>query len=738
MTPTFFGPSLARRASLVALVAGMLAASPAWAQQTASAAPQDSISNPDIIVTAQRRAERSLDVPITLTTVTADQLASAGANQLSDLARVSPALRFDSAAAFAQPSIRGIGTQVTNSGAGSNVAIYTDGFYSPNPLAADFQLLNIQSIQVLKGPQGTLFGRNTTGGAILVTTADPKEEPEGQIKASYGSFEATRLQGYATFGLAKGIAFDVEGLYSRGNGFVRNIVTGSKKDGRYENWSVRAGLKVELSDRASVLFRYSHLENDDPTSLLTQPFEGYIGGYPGSNFGVGTPFPASFYSTKPREIATSEPTVFFSGTNIAQMTIKLDLDFANLTSYSQYRTEKSLIVENLDNTSATLATGGVLLHIGVDDETISQELLLTSKAGTRLQWSAGLFYFRSRDSWDIRFGLPTTADPFASFRFGRSSTTTESMAAFADATYEITPQFFITAGGRFTHDVVRDAYYTNGSFPALGFPPTLKGDKFTPRAVLRYKPTPETSLYASYTKGYKAGTIDVGDARAIRGPNDRNVQPESINAYEVGFKYDDRQLAFDLAAYYYDYKDLQVSVFRDLAQASVLNAATSRIYGVDGQIRYSFDRHFSANVGAAYTHGRFKNFPEAPVFQPLVPGGPAVPISTQLYNVTMQRVPEFTGNVGARYAADVAGGELALSGNLYYTSNFFFGPSGIQYKQNGYEVLSLRAQWTDTLAVYGDNLTDRDYRTQTLVNGFGAGAVFAAPATWGVQVGAKF
>ncbi|MET0239179.1 MAG: TonB-dependent receptor [Sphingobium sp.] len=726
--------------SVLALSVGLIAATPAHAQT-----PADEAASPDteIVVTAQRRAERSLDVPITLTTVTSDQLQAAGVNQLSDIARVSPALRFDTAAAWSQPSIRGIGTQVTNSGAGSNVGVYVDGFYSPNPLAADFQLMNVQSIQVLKGPQGTLFGRNTTGGAILVTTSEPSTTPAAEVKASYGSFAAKRVQGYATFGLAENVAVDVEGLFSKGRGFVHNIVTGRNDDGAYENWSVRGGLKVDLSDRASILLRYSHLENDDPTALLTNPFEGYIGGYPGSEFGVGTSFPASLYSTKPRTVATSEPTAFYSGSDIAQLTIKLDLDFADVASYSQYRTEKSLIVENIDNTAATIVNGGLLLHVGVDDETVSQEFLLTSKPGTALQWSAGLFYFRNRDTWDIRLGMPTASEPLAASRFGRSSTTTESFAAFADATYEVADNLFVTGGGRFSHDVVRDAYFTVGFFPAQGFPPNLKADKFTPRVVLRYKPTDQSSLYASFTKGYKAGTLDVGDADANRGPNDRVVQPEDINAYEVGYKFDNRVFGVDLAAFYYDYKNLQVSVFKDFAAASVLNAATSRIWGLDGQARYSPVGGLDLNIGAAYTNARYRKFQNAPVFQPLTPGGPSVPVSTSLTDVTMQRVPEFTGNIGARYKTDLGGGELALSGNLYYTSSFFFGPSGIQYKQNGYEILSLRAQWTDpsdryTLAVYGDNLTDRDYRTQTLVNAFGAGTTWGAPATWGVQLGAKF
>ena len=127
-------------------------------------------------MTAQRRSEKMVDVPISITALGAEQLATANVQNLADIQQLTPSLRFDNQIGFFQPTIRGIGTAVTTSGGGSNVGIYINGFYSPNPLAADFQLMNVTDVQVLKGPQGTLFGHNTTGGAILVTTAEPSAE----------------------------------------------------------------------------------------------------------------------------------------------------------------------------------------------------------------------------------------------------------------------------------------------------------------------------------------------------------------------------------------------------------------------------------------------------------------------------------------------------------------------------------------------------------------------------------
>ena len=693
----------------------------------------DEADSGEIIVTAQRRAELSRDVPITITAISSDQLEAAGANQLSDIAKVSPALRFDSQATWVQPSIRGIGTSVTTSGGGANVGLYVDGFYSPNPLATDFQMMRTQGVQVLKGPQGTLFGRNTTGGAILVSTADPSEELDGEMRVSYGRFNTLGAQGYMTFGLQDGLAMDVEGSFRRGNGYVHNVTTGSDRDGAFKNWSIRTGLKAQLSDDISLLVRYQHNDVDDPTFMADNL-------YSDPTFGPGTNFPAATYTTVPGQVASAFPNEFLSNTDSIQATFKADLGMADLTSYTQYRHEKSLLIEDLDHTALNV----FLIHIPVEDKTFSQEVLLTSKPGSALQWTVGGFYMSNQDTWRTAIGTPSASAPRASIALGGSGTTTKSLAFFADLTYEVSPKLFLTVGGRYAHDTVEDPYFILPFSGVRTYVPELKKDKFTPRVVLRYKPSDESSIYASYAKGYKAGILDVG------GSTGAVVQPEDVNAFEVGYKFDNRTLAVDVSAYYYDYKNLQVSLFKgNPPSAQIINAANSEIYGLEGALRYRVSDAFQLNLGAAWTHGRYKRFVDAPIYARCTlvacssQGINFVIVPTLLSDVTMTRTPEFTGNIGARYTAEVGGGKLALSGNLYYTSSFFFGPSGTQFKQDGYEVLSARAEWTDaadrfTLAVFGDNLTNNRYRTQVQYNNFGIGSIWSAPTTYGVSVGIKF
>lgn len=697
--------------------------------------------NGEIVVTAQRRAERSVDVPITVTTLGADQLATANARDLVDIAKVTPSLRFDSAAGFTQPTIRGIGTSVVTSGGGANVGIYVDGFYSPNPLASNSQLMNVQSVQVLKGPQGTLFGRNTTGGAILIQTAEPSEKFGGKLKASFGRFNDLLSQGYVTGGIAPGVAVDLEGMYRYGEGFLTNIANGDSHAGQYDSYSLRAGLKVNVGESGSLVVRYMRVKLDDPRPVSSNAYVDPV-------LGVGAPFfaPPGSFTTDPDLVAKDQPGIFRSKSDTFQGTLKLDLGFADFTSYTQYRTEKVNQSQDLDISAVPLFQIG----IPVKDKTFSQEILLNSKPGGALQWTAGLFYFSNKDAFQTYADTAGAfRDPNGPTRLGGSSTTTKSYAAFADATYELAPKLFVTAGARYAHDAVTDAYYEVGA--TKNPVPSIKANKLTPRLVVRYKPNEQSSIYASYTQGYKAAVIDVGGS--CQNPPAfacNQIKPENINAYEVGAKFGNRVLTLETAGFYYDYKNLQVSSYLADGRANITNAASSEIYGLEGAVRLRLVEGLELNTGASWTHARYKTFENAPVYAPsgcvdpsTCPFSFVIPAGTTLRNVTMQRTPEFTGSLGAVYETALAGGELALSGNLYYTSKFFFGPSGVQFPQKGYGVATARIQWTDpsdamTVALWGDNLTNKRYLTSMQYNSFALGANWNAPRTYGIELGFSF
>jgi iron complex outermembrane recepter protein len=687
----------------------------------------------EVIVTAQRRAERLQDVPITLTAINAEQIERNNVQKLSDITALTPAVRIDYEGSFAQPTIRGVGTDFVATGTGSNVGLYIDGFYSPNALAADFELLNVQSIEVLKGPQGTLFGRNSTGGAFLVNTSEPTQDFHGKAEVSDGSYSTQRYQAYVTGGVDH-FAVDVSGMYTRSRGYVDNLVTGSEDDGAYRNWAFRVGAKATLTDQISFLFRYSHSDMNDPTAILTNAYT--IKGAP-QTLASALNIPGVQVATTPNDLAETTDQVSRLKTDTYQLTGDFDFHFATLRSYTQYRQDQSYSFMDEDFSSAPIFSVG----FSSIDRIFTQELILTSPTEQRLQWTAGAFYLDWTDRFPAAYGYVGGA-PAA--LLDATYADTWSAAAFADATYEVIDNLFLTAGARYTHDVVAKGHFVAGAFlggPFEIFYPTLKNDRVTPRAVVRYKLSDSSSVFLSYTQGYKAGLINMS------GPPDRTIKPEKLDSYEVGYKYVTRPFTLDLSAYYYNYRDLQSAI--NLEGVNVYtNAATSRIFGFEGQVSYQVTQALDVSAAAAYLNAKYRNYPTAVGFSQCLAAacgagfGSFLQTTVDATGFEMQRAPKFTGNLSARYSKALPFGKVSLSGTFYQTSGFYFDTSE-QYPQASYNTLGLRLEWTDpsdryTLAIYGDNVTDSHYLRQVLTNTFGAGAVWAEPASVNGSIRVRF
>ncbi len=742
------------RPSLItaAVIAALVAAAPAGAQAQTSAptsasassstaqssAPAPAASLQEIVVTAQRRAEPIQNVPITITYLSASQLTKAGVTTLGDIASVTPGLRFDYAGTFAQPTIRGVGTDLALSGSGSNVGVYIDGFYSPNPESNDFQLLNIKSIQVLKGPQGTLFGRNTTGGAILVTTSAPSHRTDFMARADYSSFNTQKYETYFTTGITHDLAFDIGGLYTKSDGWIHNIANGGRDAGAYKDYAVRAGLLWTPTDNLSFLLRYAHTGTHDPSNL---DLTGYSSGGVIQLFGRFVP--GTIITSSPNQVAyDNERVVMLQHTNVTQLTGKYDFGVGTLTSYTQYLAEDGETYESLDYSSFRALN----LNIHVLDHTFTQEFLVNSKPGTRLQWTAGIFILNNRDIWPTYgqgfFVQPATLPTLLPLHFlAGSATTNRSFAGYFNLTYQLAKKWFLTGGFRYTHDEQSEGFYRTAA-PSLIRYPTLSSNRGTPRVVVRYQINRESSTYASFSTGYKAAIYNVGGGQTAP------IMPESLKAYEVGYKFSGPKVTADFASYFYDYKDLQVETYatiNGIPLSLVNNAATARIWGFDGSMDYALDSAWRFNLGMNYTHAIYTSYlgaPTNPECLNFATCGAAFGIygngTTNASGFDMLRAPRFTGNFGPTYTAELPGGSvLALSANYYYTSSFYFDPAN-QFREGGYGTLGVRADWTSpsgqwSAALYGDNVTDKRYLTQVLANAPGIGAAWDSPAVVGVS-----
>ena len=743
------GAGRALRAGLLASCACALSfAGTAFAQegpqqqaQSENATPQGSEAETglaDIVVTAQRRTENSKDVPVSVALVGTEALASVAATGLFDIVKLISAVRFDTRVGNNTPAIRGLSTTVTGPGLGTNVGVYLDGFFSPSLQAVNMQLNNVENIQVLKGPQGTLFGRNVAAGAILVNTSKPSEVTRANLELAYGNYNTKRGQFYGTTGIVEGMAADIAVAYLTSDGYVTNLLTGDEDFGKKKQLAVRAGLNIQLSDKFSVLARYSYTNNNDPTPLFLQPavINGQI-------FCDKCVIPGARFSTKPSRSFYTVPVSNRVRGDAFQLTAEYDLGPANLTSYTQYRKDfqdgygaGGNYTQLPPLTPTPGGNAGLPLALLPSDKTFTQELLLTSKPGSRLQYTAGLFYLWVKSAFGVNLAISPGALPSA-YIFGfNSGVTNRSMAGYADLTYEVSEKLFLTGGVRYTRDKVFDGF--NQQRTGLINFPSLTDGNVTWRAVARYAVTDTTNVYGSVSTGYKNALFNV--VSPIINP----VKAETLTDFEIGVKHASRNFSLNMAGYYYLYKDAQIvsaSIFNNLPATFVRNAGQSKLYGVEGDARYRFSNNFDIHASANLNHTEYGTFLGAPFFNPV--GPPFREGGQDATGTPLIRSPEFTASVGATVRQPFSNGELALTGNFSYTSEFFWYP-GRQVREAPYGLLDLQLAWTDSAdlwraALTAKNLTNKHYRTQLFNSanaGFGAG--WNAPTLVEFSVSRKF
>lgn len=487
---------------------GLEAARTAAPDESSAAIDSQGAAPQAIIVTAQKRAEALEEVPISIAAVSAQQLTESGVTEVVGLSQTVPALRINYAGTFVLPTIRGVGSVVALPGLVQNIATYVDGYYIPTPSASNLELINVESVNVLKGPQGTLFGANATGGAISVTTLTPQEDPSALIRLSYGSYNNLKAQGYVTGGLADGLAADLAASYEYGDGYITNVVDNDDNVGRFRKYSVRPKLRWEATDDITFTLGYEHSYSDDPITQLLVPRDG-------ATVGRGDPSAIIVFDQR-KKIAHDQVGFARRKVDAYTLTSEFDFDFATLTSYTGYRKDRISQGMDYDSTSAAINFS----DWNVNDKTFTQEFNLASNDnGGPLSWVVGAFYMKYKDQYDFNVN---GSDIFV------SQNETTSYAAFADVTYEIIDNLFLTGGVRYTRDKPEVAYDLIGVRQDSG-DVTFEDVAF--RAVARYELSPGSNIYASFSQGYRSGGLP-GSAFDANTP----VEPEYIDAFEVGYK----------------------------------------------------------------------------------------------------------------------------------------------------------------------------------------------------------
>lgn len=663
----------------------------------------------EIVVTAQKRAENMQDVPLAVSAVDAKALSAMGVSGTEDLNVAVPGLNFTNGVGSGLPFIRGVGTSDTSPGNENAISIYVDGVYIPSSTAGIFDFNNIDRIEVLRGPQGTLFGRNASGGIIHVITKDPDlVDSHLDVTVGYGNFSTFTGNLYGSTPLGDSVAVDLAMTYSdQGDGYGEKIQTG---DDIFEGSSlgIRSKLLWELSDDTTVTLSGSYNEDD-------------------SSFGFGyqvvdTPTPGVDYWD-----VEGDPGAYWNDSESKLTSLKIEHDLGDLvfTSITAYQDNEADYSTDADATPLPIINARIV----TSEKVFTQELQLASRGESPLSWTAGLYYFTSeadlhRDLTGLAAGGPD------SVLQNNGIQDTDSYAAYGQLAYDLTDRLALTAGLRYTKDERSyDSNWILADGTVLTQPPGYENEddasEPTWRLALDYQMNEDTMVYASYSRGFKSGVYVTSELAAP--PTD----PEILDAYEIGSKMTvfDGNGRLNLAAYYYDYKDMQVQFVDDFGSQLLSNAGESEIMGVEAEFDYAPTENLTLRTSISSTiKAEYTDFDNAP--------SPTTGGVFDASGFDVVRNPDYTVSVGGDYDIYTESGVINLAANYYYNDGWYPEIDNV-LRVDSYSLFNASATWTSLdekfkVQLWGKNLTDEEYESDLVTLVFPI-YIPANPRTFGVK-----
>jgi len=724
----------------------------------AAAAAGDPEILQDIVVTAQRFAERSQDVPIAMSVLSAESLEARGAEGIDALQNVAPNTRLVASSGGSGSSahifIRGVGQRDYDITQEAQVPVYVDGVYLARTTGSLLNFMDLEQVEVLRGPQGTLFGRNAVGGAIQIVSARPSDEYSGRVRATIGRFDRLDVEGVGNIPLSDTLRLRVSGASLNRDGYAKLVPTGREVNDQQE-LAGRAQLLWKPSEQLESTLRFDYTSRDTNGGLqnlfaVNDPAAPQLVAANAQHAALGLPLvDAALIPTDPfRGLSYFE---FPEETDIWGGSLHVSYDFGSvtLTSISAYRGLDSVFAMDYDGTQYALMEN----RTSNDQHQVSQELQLQGAARDEwLKWIAGVYYFKENvvqaqefvgappqivrtgpGIYDFEY-VPNTGFPFSY----EGDQTTRSIAAYAQATFRLAEGLNVALGVRGTRDEKDyDSFVLNSVGPTYIRPPGRVSESWndtSPRFAIDYRISPRVMLYASAAKGFQSGGFN-GRVYAPRAPE--SFDPQEMWAYQAGVKTDllDRRLRLNASAFFYDYQNYQgLSIIPGTINLVVSNIAAVELTGGEIEADFRASSGFSMNASIAYLHSAIKD---------IVPGG-AVTIQE---NFHLPEAPEWTLQIGAQQAIALGEwGALTIRADASYVDDtqFRLGITPTE-REEGYALANARLiltpsseRWSADFFV--TNLFDKEYRTYAQYSS-GVGvttAVWGRPLEWGLSVKARF
>lgn len=739
---------LSRKQTLAALMFAAAAAPfAAYAQEDTERSGLD-----EIVVTAERRASTLQDTPIAISAVTGESLEKSNTFDTEALSYSVPGLNVQRDV-VGKAVIRGVGTENFTVGGDPGVAVYNDGAYMARSSTAIFDFFDVNRVEVLRGPQGTLYGRNAVGGVINVISNAPSDEFEANASFSYGNFDAKRLEAAVSGPLGDNVRVRLAGVYSKRDGFTNNIFPGVEARGLDELdtkdlWALRARLDFDLASNLKLeLIGDIYRDDSNPPAFWytqqTLPWQSPTSVYPRDLRTVSNGYETATPGVSDLQVGQANKQ---DQTGVTGRLTWEGQGFT-VTSTSAWRGTKFDWINDGDGLSDFL-----VVYFQRDESTqFTQDLQIASNGDGAFEWIVGGF-FLTEDS-DGVYAIPL-GPAFGNNTIVYDGTNkTNAFGVFAEGKYTF-GDFSLTAGLRYS-DETKDATldFAFAGLPAkplassvlFSYDESASFNAFTPRFVLDYKPNEDTTLYASVTRGFKSGGFSLLDNPL------NSFNEEFIWSYEIGSKmrmFDDR-FELNTSAFYYNYSDQQLSQVTTLATQTT-NAGSSTVWGIEAEFKALLTDDFEIDGNIAYLNAEFDEFCTQdtrdltrPIDNVNCPGTP------NLAGNKLPRSPDIQTNLGGTYTRQIGSLEGFVRMEWQYTGQQFFSvfnrPS---IAQEGFHVFNAsggisggEGRWS--LRAWARNLFDEEYFSNLFESGVTASAVVpqgfvGPPRTYGVTLGVRF
>lgn len=702
-----------KRSNLMMRIGDALLIGTAMAGATNPALADDTVASQDgeetqegnvapIIVTAQRREQIAQDVPISLSVFNEQVLLETNVEGLDDISQYTPNLvaSWDFNPQFTTISIRGLTSNTSNGGIDPSVGIFLDGVYLARPEMYSTELADITRVEMLRGPQGALYGKNTTVGAINIVTREPSDTFEGRLDATLGNFDQRRLRGWINLPVTDTVSALVSGFVHDRDGFTVNTVNGETL-GRTESRGARGKLRFEPSASFDVTGIVEYYEDNAGGTtgdfFILSPLTGALGG-----------------DTTPRDyrIAVNDDEVVQRESFGATLTANLGVGEAiTITSITAYRELDFDLVFDFDTTPTEFISSGK-----TETQTqFTQEVRAASSFDGPLNFVAGAFFL---DAELDQLTRTTIGPALVGVEINRERPflqNTQSFALFGEVSYDLTDRLALAAGLRFTTEE-RDVVTSQSGLDIPNLPQenlNRSESDLSPTLTLTYEASDNVTLFARFARGFKSGGFNAATVEGnVTDLSGTEFEEETAESFEAGIKsiLAGGDLALNLTGFYTTVTDLQVSDF-DGDQIVVRNAAEAESYGVEADFEWRPTSALQIAGSFGWNPTRYVSYPDAPGNPPIPPN----PATRDLSGEPLSRAPEFNGSIRARQEFDLlAGGYVAV--DYVYLSEHFLGaeidPASLQ---EAYGLLNARIGLNVIegleVAFWGRNLTDEYYLT---------------------------